>query len=104
MRGSETVIIVPQVVVDRLRPSGEVADPPRKLEGCHVIPRASTEIGRGFVGIDGFDVYYFGTKPGPARTDHLTVRGEEHTIEGTSRDFIIKGRRKALIITTKRVN
>ncbi len=104
MRGDETVRIIPTVVVDRLRSgSGGLAQPAYDLEDCYVIPRATEEQGKGVVGIEGYDIYYFGTLAAPPRTAQVSVRGQVHDIEGKPRDFIVKGRRKGLIITTSGV-
>lgn len=105
MRGNESVRVIPTVVTDRLRPgSGGPARAAYDLDECHVLPRATEEQGKGVIGISGFDVYYFGTEPAPDRTDQISVRGEVHEIVGDPRDFIIKGRRKGLIITTSGVS
>lgn len=103
MRGNETVRVTPKVEVDRLRgPIGTAADP-YDLEGCIVVPRSSREEGKGIVGIEGFDVFYFGKLAAPPHTAEVEVRGETHEIADIPRDYIIRGRRKGLIFTTKRV-
>jgi len=103
MRGSETVTVVPKVHVDRLRPSGGSTLPEYDLKGCHVLPRVNTEAEGGVVGIDGFDVYYFGGVRAPNHDWQVRIRGALHEIDDQPRDFIVKGRRKALIFATKRV-
>lgn len=103
MRGNETVRVVPQAVGDRLRTPGP-ADAEYDLEDCIVLPRSSKEEGKGYVGIGGFDIYYFGSQPEPPREAKVVVRGETHEIDGKPRDYLIRGRRRGLLISTEGMN
>lgn len=103
-RGAETVTIIPRSPdTDPLRDPVANAPAPYDLDGCHVIPRASTEQGRGYVGIDGYEIYYYGPLE-VDRTSRVTVRGVTQNIEGKPQDFQNRGRRKALKIVTEGVS
>ena len=102
MRGKETVQVRPQALVDPIRgPIGGSAAP-YDLKKCIVIPRASYEEGKGYVGILGYTVVYWGKASAPELTAKILVRDETHEIEGVQ-DFRQTKRGAPVIIQTLQV-
>lgn len=103
MRGTETITVIPQVVTDRLRDPSGAAEPPYDIEGCIVWPRQSEEEGKGWVQIDGENVF---APPGsvvPA-TARVELRGKTYDVEGSPGDYRLRGRQKGILIVLKSVS
>lgn len=104
-KGNETVTVVRQAKVDKLSSAPAGVAPEFDLEGCQVLPRQSFEEGRGWVNVDGWDVWCF-TEPTQEvlYTDQLRVRGDLYQIEGKPARYDKRGRFKALKIQTQAVS
>lgn len=94
----ERITVKPQVKVDRLRdPEGAAAPEPFDVPRCKVWPRSSHEEGKGWITIDGFNVF---TPPGydiPASA-LIVLRGETWSVVGNPGVYD-----KGTLITLKRV-
>lgn len=102
--GNETVSVVRRAKADKLSPA-PTADPDGfDLVNCQVVPRRSLEEGRGWVTIEGWDIWCF-TEPTREvlASDHIKVRGIEYQIEGKPARFDKRGRFKALNIVAQRI-
>jgi len=102
MRGSETITVKPQVKVDRLRDSTAAAPASYTIAGCIVWPRSAQEEGKGWVQIDGQNVFCPPGSVVPA-TARVVLRGEEYEVDGTPGDYQMHGRSKGLLVVLVRV-
>lgn len=79
----ETVTVVRTPKVDRLKP-GPAAEPAEHdLKRSLVLPRQAYELGRGWVQVDGFDIFAKAGSDVVAK-DQLRVRGEIHEVDGVA--------------------
>lgn len=103
--GNETIQIIRRPKVDKLSPAptGEAPEP-FDVDNVQVLPRRSLEEGRGWVTVDGWDLWCF-TEPEQEIlfTDIVKVRGVEYAIEGKPARFDKRGTFKALNIVATRV-
>ncbi len=101
--GNETIEIVRRPKVDKLSTPSSAPPVRFDVDNVQVIPRRSLEEGRGWVTLEGWDLWCF-TEPDREilSTDHVVVRGTEYQIDGKPGRFDKRGRFKALnIIATK---
>lgn len=103
MRGNEVIKVLgrkPQV--DRLDEDTVQAGASHQVDGCIIWPRTSTELGRGEIVIDGYNVF---TPPNAdvLASDNLVVRGVPQQVEGVPGDYRLHGRKKGLLVVTKSV-
>lgn len=103
-RGNETVTVTRPLKADKLSPTPTGTPVEFDLTNCQVLPRRSFEDGRGWITIEGWDVWCF-TDPGREvlSTDHVKIRGIDYQIEGKPGRFDKRGQFKALNIVAKRV-
>jgi len=102
MRGSETVTVKPQVKVDRLRNPSGTAPEPYDIKGCFIWPRASLEEGKGWVTVEGLQVFAPAGSVVPASA-RVNARGEDYEVDGVPGDYRMHGRQRGILITLKRV-
>lgn len=103
-RGNETVIVVRPAVQDKFGTVRVPAKPDLILEGCQLVPRAVEEEGRGWITIDGWDIWRFDPLPEPIEAhNQVRVRGELHEIEGPPAEYDKRGAFRAVLIKTKQV-
>lgn len=102
--GNETITIVQKPKVDKLSAPATGEVPEFDVDNVQVLPRRSFEEGRGWVTIDGWDLWCF-TEPETEvmHTDLVRVRGTVYAIEGKPARFDKRGTFKALNIVTKKV-
>lgn len=97
--GNETVTVVRKAKVDKL--SSTAGAPPVEfdLEGCQVLPRQAEEAGRGWITLDGWDVWCF-VDPGREvlYTDQVRIRGDLYSVEGRPAVYDKRGTFKALLV------
>ena len=103
--GNEVVTVVRTTKVDKL--STPAAGPPDEFDlvNCQVLPRRALEEGRGWVSIDGWEVWCF---TDPARevlhTDQVRIRGVLYSVEGKPARFDKRGKFKALSIVAAKAS
>lgn len=102
MRGNETITVKPQVKVDKLRTSTEAPPAPYDIPGCIVWPRSSKEEGKGWVTIDGENVFCPPGSVVPASA-RVTLRGVEYEVQGTPGDYRLHGRQRGILAVLKTV-
>lgn len=116
--GARTATRIRTVRRDKLDPTPAGADDKIYLSGLVVLPRQFFEQGKGWVTVDGYDIYVLATsrvqavaggpkrpyRPGDVKADdRLEIDGDTWEIEGNPADYE-KGRtRKATLIRVKRV-
>lgn len=98
MRGKETVAILPQRTRDRH--GDPVGDAPEEIlvRGAMTWPRTSNEDGRGWVTVDGLNVYLPRGSVLPGPKDQMRARDEVWDVDGTPADYQAKG----AIVTLKK--
>lgn len=103
-RGTETVTVVRKPKATKLGPVDSTPPVEFDLEGCQVLPGQTFEQGRGWVTVDGWDVWVLEQpEQEPVSTDHVVVRGETFAIEGRPARFDKRGQFRALQIKARRV-
>lgn len=100
-KGTETVTVVRKPRVDKLKPTPAVEER-FDIEKCIVWPRASHEEGKGWVQIEGYNVF---APPGSdiVADDQVICRGEIHSVDGKPGDYQKNGKGKGLLVTLERV-
>jgi hypothetical protein len=79
----ETVTVVRTPKVDRLKPSPAAAPAEHDLERCVILPRQAYELDRGWVQVDGYDIFAKAGSDVEAK-DQLRVRGEIHEVDAVA--------------------
>lgn len=79
----ETVTVVRAAKVDRLSTEPTPAAAEHDLERSIVLPRQAYELDRGWVQVDGFDIFVKAGSDVVAK-DQLRVRGEIHEVDGVA--------------------
>ena len=101
--GNETVTVIRKPKVDKLSTAAQGAPLEFDLEDCQILPRQAEEDGRGWVTIDGWDIWCF-TDPGREVlfSDQVRVRGVVYAVEGRPARYDKRGTFKALLVKAMR--
>lgn len=104
MKGTETVLVYRTARQDTLDDVDPAAGGPHhQIDNCIIVPRTSTELGKGEVIIDGQNVF------APAGSDvqaddEVEVRGVLYDVEGVPGDYrSARGKKKVLWVVLKRL-